>query len=345
MLLLGLLSGAAAAHPVYIALPEETVSDHVRASDAVVLARPTPENEFRYAPDRWLKGEANQSLPPIPHLVDTGTRHRLRRNAADAVVFIHRPDEMGWQRLGYANAPVRQLMEALVDVAPDWPGGRDDPERFAFFAARHGHPDPTVRRIATIEISQAPYRLIRTMTPVLDRVELETLLSNPTLAPLAPLYVLMLGLIDDPQADALIRSMVTRAQRYGMGADLLAWTTALIEVDGNAAIDRLASMVLGPVPVARETAEVVIEGLGLHGTEGRTALRSDIAAVLHEMTKRDPALAARAVHHLTVWQDWRSVSAITAQLHGNKPLGMRERFVLTAYLVEAERTQSVATSD
>ncbi len=342
---LWLLPGAAPAHPVYIALPEETVSDHLKAATAVVLARPSPENPFRYLPATWLTGGNLTGLPPIPHLVDSGTRHRLARNAEDAVVFVHRADETAWQRIGYANAAVRRMLDALISTVPDWTGGRDDPDRFTFFAERHGHPDPTVRRIAVIEMSQAPYRLIRSMTPALDRAELEALLRDPTQAPLAPLYVLMLGLVADPEAHALVRSMVARAQRLGMGSELLAWTTALIEIDGPAAVDRLASMVLGPTPVARETAEIVVAALGLHGTEGRIALRPSIARVLHEITSRDPALAAQAVHHLTVWEDWSAVSAAMAHLRGDAPLGLQERFALTAYVAGAQRTSSPAAGD
>ena len=152
-----LAAGPAAACLACITLPEKTIADRLIEADVVALAREDPAKPYAYAPVVLLRGDAP---PPIPFLVDSTTRHRL---AAEPGSWLTRP------RMGGRNSPTpgRRCggwpMRILAAV-PAWE--RDDgTARFAYFADRHDHPDPTVRQLALTELSAAPYALIRTMQP------------------------------------------------------------------------------------------------------------------------------------------------------------------------------------
>ena len=337
LLALWLLPGAAASHPIYVSLPKETVTDNLSKSPVVVLARLAPDNAFRFNPDVWLKGDSGADLPAIPNLVDSATRRQLLANDDEGVYFVHGPDDQGWRRVAYGDAEVREMVDTILNAAPQWELGRDDPARFAFFAERHDHPNATIRTFSLVEITQARYGLIRTLTPALNRSQIQKSLRDPMQAPLAPLYIVMLGLIDDAEAAAIIRKTVAQALDLDFGGSLTAWATALIEIDGSDAVEMLAETVLPPGRVARATAEAVLTALALHGTEGHVALRDRIAEILSKSAEIDAAYAASAVLTLVQWQDWRAIPTIRSHLSGSAPIDLRDRLVLASYLTSAQQ--------
>lgn len=336
LLALWLLPGAALGHPIYVSLPKETITDNLSKSPVVVLARLAPDNGFRFSPDIWLKGDPGSDLPAIPNLVDSTTRRQLQANEDEGVYFVHGPEDQGWRRIAYADAEVRELVNTIMHSAPEWPLGRDDPSRFAFFAERHDHPNATIRTFSLVEVTQARYGLIRTLTPTLNRSEVQKLLRDPMQAPLAPLYIVMLGLIDDAGAAAIVRKTVANALDLDFGGSLTAWATAYIEIDERDAVEALAAAVLPPARVNRKTAEAVLTALALHGTEGHVALRDRIAEILSKSAEIDAAYAATAVSTLIQWQDWRAVPTIKSHLSGSEPVALRDRLVMTAYLSSAQ---------
>jgi hypothetical protein len=66
-------------------------------------------------------------------------------------------------------------------------------------------------------------------------------LADKTLLPWTGFHILMLGLSDRPEDHALVRDRADAAARVGGGRDLDAWATALIEIDGADAVERLAA--------------------------------------------------------------------------------------------------------
>jgi hypothetical protein len=234
---LALVAGPAAACLVCIALPERTLADRVIEAEAVVLARPDPARPFAFAPVAALKGDA--ARPAIPGLVDSATRRRLAADPEAAVLFARDAD--GWTRLADATPELRADVETILAAAPAWDAEADHAARFAFFAERHDHPDAGVRALALAEISRAPYALIRTMPPRLGRAEVVRLMRDPRMAEWAPIHILFLGLSDDPEDHAFVRRAFDAASRTG-GAHLAAWATALAEIDGPPAIDRLRAL-------------------------------------------------------------------------------------------------------
>jgi hypothetical protein len=170
-----LAAGQAAACLVCIALPERTIADRMIDAGTLVLAREDPGRPFAFAPTATLKGAA-EGLP-IPFLVDSATRRRLAADPGAAVLFAR--DAEGWTRLADADAEVVEMTRAILAAATEWDAEDDHAARFAFFADRHDHSNPTIRELALAEISRSPYALIRGMTPRLTRAEIVRVLRDP----------------------------------------------------------------------------------------------------------------------------------------------------------------------
>lgn len=338
---------AADAHPQYITLPVETVTDKLEASESVVLARPTSTTSLQFQSKIWLKGDRSVDAPPIPHLIDSVTRRRFDRYPENAMVFAYRPDGPGWDRIAYADAQVIETVQNILDELPNWAEGREDPDRFAFFAARHAHPNLTIRNLALVELAQARYSQIRNVNPQFSRSEILAVMRDPYKAPFVPLFTVMLGLVEDDEAATLVRNSVARAEQLDLNTDLTAWGTALIEIDKEEAVEKLGQIVLrmGQQSRTRKTAETAMTALALHGTEGHVMLRDRIAEILSEAAGIDAGFAASAVSTLVEWQDWRAATIVEQHLADSAPLGLQERMALTAYFALAQQAEAVGTDE
>lgn len=337
-----LFFGPGAAHPIYVAQIQETITDKLTNNSVVVIARPTPENPFRFRPEVWLKGEPTDDLPPISFLVDSATRSAISKNPEDGVLFFYEADgENNWQRVLHVNSSVRDVLNVLMPVAERWSTGEDEAERFQFFAERLAHPDSTVRSLARSEVLQSRYGLMRTMKPELGLNEIQRALNDPLQVNFSPLYIAMLTQIDDPNAQLLVRRMFDSSKRLDLGARLTPWAVALIELDGEAGVEVVARVALRREPTTLETAMAASTALALHGLQGREDLRDAISDTLVQAAAMDPMLAIDAVAPLIEWEDWRAVEAVGAHLTGgSSQLGLHERFILMSYLVKAKQQKA-----
>lgn len=287
--LFALAAEPAAACLVCIALPERTVADQVIEAQTAVLAREDPEKPFAFAPVVAVKGDA--AGPAIPGLVDSATRRRLAADPEAAVLFARDAD--GWTRLADATPELRVTVETILAAAPAWDAEADHASRFVFFAARHDHADAGVRALALAEISRAPYALIRTINPRLGRAEVVRLMRDPKMAEWAPIHILFLGLSDDPEDHAFVRRAFEAASVRG-GLHLAAWATALAEIDGPPAIDRLRALYFEEPSRTPEDLRAVVTAFATLAEGGDPALRPGIDAAFRGLASGPPALAGEA---------------------------------------------------
>jgi hypothetical protein len=327
---LALAAGPAAACLVCIALPERTLADQVIEAEAVVLARPDPARPFAFAPVAALKGDA--AGPAIPGLVDSATRRRLAADPEAAVLFARDAD--GWTRLADATPDLRATVETILAAASAWDAEADHAARFAFFAERHDHPDAGVRALALAEISRAPYALIRTMTPRLGRAELARLMRDPKMADWAPIHILFLGLSTDPEDHAFVRRAFDAASRRG-GAHLAAWATALAEIDGPPAIDRLRALYFETPGRSPEDLRGVVTAFATLADGGDPALRPGIDAAFRGLAAGPPALAGEAARQLTWAQDWSQARTFADLLAAGAVSDPAAEFAVALYLEAA----------
>jgi hypothetical protein len=325
-----LLAGPAAACLVCITLPERTLADRVIEAETVVLARPDPVRPFAFAPVAALKGDAAE--PPIPGLVDSATRRRLAADPDAAVLFARDAD--GWSRLADATPQLRATVETILAAAPAWEAETELAARFAFFAARHDHPDAGVRTLALAEISRAPYALIRTMTPRLGRAEVVRLMRDPKMAEWAPIHILFLGLSDAPEDHAFVRRGFDATSRSG-GLHLAAWATALAEIDGPPAIDRLRALYFETPGRRPEDLRAIVTAFATLAEGGDPSLRPGIDAAFRGLAAGPPALAGEAARQLTWAQDWSQARTFADLLESGAIPDPAAEFAVALYLEAA----------
>ena len=326
---LAFLAGPAAACLVCIEVPEHTLADRVLGATDVVLARPDPDQPFTFAPVATLKGDGAGS--PISQLVDSQTRRHLDADPDASVLFARDAD--GWTRLADATPQLRATVAAILDAAEAWDAEADHAARFAFFAARHDHEDPTVRALALAEISRSPYAQIRTINPRLGRAALSRVMRDPKMTEWAPIHILFLGLSDDPADHAFVRRAFD-AVSGGSGGHLAAWATALAEVDGPPAIDRLRALYFKDPGRSPEDMRAVAIALATLAEGGDPALRAGIDAAFRDLAMERPALAGEAARYLTWAKDWSQAGRLEALLAAGEVPDPAAEFAIT-YYVEA----------
>jgi len=340
-LLLGLgltiCAGPAFACLVCIGVPERTMADRVLEDAVVVLARQDPENAFRYAPDEVLRGEVRS---PIPFLVDSRTRRRLG-DTADLAVLVTRESGEGDWRLGALVGPeLRAVIADLMPHAGAWAFDPTHPDRFAYFATHHDSDLPVLRQLALAEISRAPYALIRGMTPRLDRAEIVKVLLDPVMVEWAPIHILMLGLSGDDADRAFVRAGYARLADSGLTTNLGAWATALIEVDGLPAVDRIDSDYLGSNRSATELREIV-RAYSTQAGAGDPALRARITQSFRMLARTRPEMAAEAAKELIAVQDWSLADVFAAILASDAITAPEKRFAIDLYLAAAREAGAI----
>ena len=334
---------AAACGICIVDMPDKTMADRVLESDAVVLAREVSGKPFAFTPVSVLKG----SLPPdpIPYLVDSATRRKLGMSPEDAVLlvwtrldtkrfgpFAGGPSKAEWMLLGYAGPEYQRLVARILAHGDDWQRDRSSEDRLRFFEALHDHPDQTIRLVALSELARAPYGFIRRVSTRLTLTEITRTLRNQTMMRWAPIHILLLGRSDDPGSRELVRGAVEAAASLSSQANLAAWATALVEIDGRRGVDALARAYFG-VPT-RSDAELkeVVTALGVQGSEGEPSLRPAIMLAFHELANDRPQMAPYVAVHLADWNDWSQADAFLHLLQTQAIKAPEEVFMLSVYV-------------
>ena len=329
---LAFFAGPAAACLVCIALPERTLADRVLGAEDVVLARPDPYQPFAFAPVATLKGGAAEA--PIPGLVDSQTRRRLAADPGAGVLFARDAD--GWTRLADTTPELLATVTAILDAAEEWDAETDHAARFAFFAARHDHEDPTIRALALAEISRSPYSRIRSLTPRLGRAALARVMRDPKMVEWAPIHILFLGLSSDRADRAFVRRGFDMASAT-KGGYLAAWATALAEIDGPPAVDRLRALYFEAPGRDPEEMRAVALALATLAEGGDPALRAGIDAAFRDLAMHRPALAGQAASYLTWAEDWSQADSLQALLAAGTVSDPAAEFAITNYIEAAHQ--------
>ena len=133
------------------------------------------------------------------------------------------------------------------------------------------------------------------------------------------LYILFLSQSDDPRDHEFIRNGLADVARYGLATRAAAFATALIEIDGPAAIERLAELYLGAEKRRPEELAALHAALMTHGNEGQPELLDPIVAAYARLLERNPALAPDLADDLTRWQRFDHAEAFSRYLTDTTP--------------------------
>lgn len=337
VLLTLLLPMPTAACPVCIELPEVTPADRLLGDELAVWARPDPNSPFRFIVKEVVRGDPERvkALPQIPYLVSSAARAALARDPAAGVVFTYGATSGGgpsrgtyeaWHWIFIVTPTGRHAVNEIVTASKYWK--QDfliDPARFEHFASLTKHRDRSIRNMALAEISRAPYSLVRTHPHFVPTAELRRRLSTIAEAAYSQVSILLLGISQDPEAQAYVRRRYEEAVRFG-GEFLDAWAVAGIEVDGRTALarisDRLSDAKL-PVSQRRD----LIRALAVTGG-ARPELRANITPILKTAAQAHRDLVAEVAEALLQWADWSLTS------HYEDVLATNDIDPATRYLLE-----------
>ena len=92
---------------------------------------------------------------------------------------------------------------------------------------------------------------------------------------------------------------------------------ALIEIDGEEAIDWLEAVYLGASDRDPDAVLEVVKALSVHGAREQSRLRGRIAESYGTLIEAHPSLAGWAARDLTAWEDWRFAVTLN-ELRGSR---------------------------
>ncbi len=332
-----LAAGPASACLVCVPLPERTLADRVMEDALMVLARPDPDDPFRYVAEVYLKGAppAAGAERPIPFLVDSPTRRRMAADEGLFALLSRETPTSDWTPLGVASPEMVSVVREMIDRAERWRVSDGGEERFAFFAELHSSPAPAIRALALAEISASPYAQIRSITPGLSRAEVVKVLRDPAMLEWAPIHILLLGLSDDPTDRQFVRSAFEAAGRSPSVSTLGAWATAYLEGEGAAALDRIEADFIRDPRRPREQLTAIVRALSTFAAVSDPEMRNRIAAQFGTLANTRPDLAGQAARELTLVEDWSLADVFEDLLDGGAIASPAEEFAIAYYVHRA----------
>ena len=339
VLALGLvLAGPALACLVCIPLPQRTLADRVVEDAVLALARPAPDDPFRYVAKEYLRGGTDAPrdvTAPIPFLVDSAARRRIEADPGVFALVSRATPDTDWELLGVMSPEMVVLVRDIVERSQTWADHAASADRFAYFAARHASPDPAIRTLALAEISGFPYARIRTLTPQLARAEIVRVLRDPTMFEWAPIHILILGLSPADEDRAFVRSAFDAAARSPSATSLGAWATAYLEGDGAAALDRIEAEFIDDPDRPKEQMAEILRALSTFAAVSEPALRDRITGLFGALATRRPDLAADAAQELGNVGDWSFAGLFEALLAEGAFRSPVEEFAIIFYIEQA----------
>ena len=259
----------------------------------IVLARPDPEEEFRFTIIASLEGDPGASK--VPQTLSGIERDRMIEHSDDAVLFARSGFFGNWQRIGYVPGRHRDLFERIADRLPDWRQGKEH-DRLALFARYAADQDPLVRTAALIELGRQQYAVLRGLKHAMPADRLLDRLGVLSEHYLMPIRLQLIGLSGDPSALGAMKDLLANAVRTN-DPNLRHHATAFIELGGASALHEFSTTYLsdpGTLPAARRS---IMDAIALHLREGDPRLRFMLQWVIQQArpnsTDLRPASSAR----------------------------------------------------
>lgn len=318
----------ALACPFHGYLPPLTVVDRLLDADRIVVARPDPAG--RLVARETLRGpDAPAALPPP----DRTALDRLEASPADGLLYAHDPIDGRWRQLAYLDAAYRQAVEAVLAGAERW----SHPEAAARFRLAAGWldaPDPRLRELALRELDRAPYALLRSLDLDFD----PTSTAGQGDPALAPIRALLLGASGGPAAAEAVRAGLTK-HAYGPGwsTALGAYAVALVEIDGEAGLDRLEREFLAAPQAGPDQLGPVIEALAIHRGLDAEPAPARIDARLARLVDRRPETAVLVARRFGSREDWSQAAPLERLLQEKRIAAATSLIAVSSYVAMARQ--------
>jgi hypothetical protein len=328
---------------ICVPLPEKTLADRLLESDAVVMAREDPNRPFHYAAIETLKGDPGST--PIDAFLNSHSRRLLAMDSDRTMVLARNPLEGEWKALGIADGDFELVVRRVLGFADTWrPMETDNKERLAVFSKLLGHPDSRLHELAYLEIGRAPYASISKISSVVPIETVRAILDNPRYLEWRSLAILMLGRSNTPADRARVIKTFETKQRLGSTLNLAAWTTAYIETEGTAGLERIKQSYLAHKGRSRDELEQIIQALSVHGAADNDK-RDQIVSAYRSLLEAHPKMASYVVQDLIAWGRWdfaNQLGKIRKAMRRNDPLGA---YSIDRYLGVARSRQETSSNN
>ncbi|WP_371226166.1 hypothetical protein [Roseovarius sp. 2305UL8-3] len=276
-------AGAAKACAFHGYTPNPTLIDILLATEQVVIARPAPSDPNRYMPLETLAGPDVQDIP----IRMTPTTRALLNGKPSSTVLLARDGSYGpWLEIAILDETYRAFVSQVLHRQSELLLGGDK-KRFRLFAELLNDQNPDIRRLALQELDRAPYGALKSLR--LPRVQnlrqdLETGDED-----LMPIRVLLAGLSKDrsltPYLSSELDAAIQREVPY-MGA----YATAMIELEGRAAVQDILDRHLKADGLSATTRERLLQALAIQYKTASGSTRRAIARGVADLLRTSPEL-------------------------------------------------------
>ncbi|MBZ2168636.1 hypothetical protein [Marinobacter sp. F4216] len=338
LICLPLMVGRVEACMVCIPYPEETATDRLLHAEVVVFARENPDKPFSYSVVEVLKDDVE--APPIDLFLPSTTRKRLALRPGDSVALVFDASKNEWRSAGYATPAYQDIVRKIVKRAPAWNRTARVESRARFFVPYLASEDESIHKLAYLEVGQSSYDTIREADSVVPATQVHRFLGNLKYIEWHALYILLLGVDARPEEEQIIRQAMESRAQLGITLNLSAWATALIEIDGEEAVEWLEQHYLGAADRESDAVVEVVKALSVQGARNRSSLRQRIADSYALLIQTHPLLAGWAARDLASWNDWRFADALAEVRDGDQDLDGATAFSINYYIRRAESRAS-----
>jgi hypothetical protein len=275
---------------ICLAMPQVTVADRLIESQQVVLAREHPARPCTYSPIEVLKGAPVEQ--PIELFVNSATRRILSANDNYAVLLVRVSPGDSWQSLGIAREEYQRVIRRILAVGSRWQTEPDSWDRIRFFVPLFNHTDRSLRELAWLEIGRAPYPVIQKLARHVPREDLDPLLTDREYLQWRSLAILMLAQHPEPADRQLIENSFRRCHEFSLSLNLSAWATALIELNGQQAVQEIEARYLRNPRRSDEEVRQVLMALAVHAENCDFDLQQAIFRAFEMAIRNHPSAAA-----------------------------------------------------
>lgn len=285
---------------ICITFPENSPADHIIESELAVFAREDPQRPFHFSAIETLKGSLSDE--PINLFLNSATRRHLSAHPNDAVLLVkgEATNDSDWRRIGLVDEDFRLVVKETLERAVYWEKAPN--ERTAYFATLLGNKNSQIHDLAHLELDRSPYTEIRKYGTILPRDDLRQFLGEMSYIEWHPLYILLLAQSDHSQDLQLIRQSMESASQFGSSLNLVAWATALVEIDQEEGVQFLENNYLIHSNRTSDERFAISEALSTHGNTEAGPLRDRIVIAYGSALERHSELTPAILKDLLKWE-------------------------------------------
>lgn len=325
---------------ICIPYPTRTATDELVQADTVVLARENPDKPWSFIVVEALKGDPGKATA-INQFLNSFTRRMLQLYPERGVVFARGEGaKSNWRSLGFADKEFENVVRKIILMSPRWKIlDQFDQERLDFFAPYLGHKNRRLHELAYVEIGRAPYSAIKKLPANWSRKQIRLLLKNPVYLEWFPLAILMLAHTGTPDDQRFIRQRSMSHMHHRITVNLSAWATALIEIDGEDAVEVIEKQYFRSSNRTKAELKAVTAALSEHGNDGHIYLRDRIVQSYSALLDTYPNMANLVTQDLIKWQRWELSKKLSDILVNPEQTDPLNAYAIKLYL--SRSTQSL----